>query len=136
METSPKVRELIGCEFRHSEDGTEVLRDGQVIHVSRAHTVESLERLQRMALRALDIQERRVTEGDRRWLMFQPGDKIVWWETPGEEGGWTAEVKEDLGDRVVLTKRTACDSGYITVHKRKVQYRGEWCYEQKEWRHV
>lgn len=87
MDKSPKVLELIDCEFRPSKDGTEILRDGQVIYVSSVHTVESLEQLRRIALRSLDIRECRMTEGDRRWLVLQPGDEIVWWEIQGEEGG-------------------------------------------------
>ena len=69
MTESLTIRELIDCEFRPSEYGTEILRNGQVIYVCDVHTVESLESLRSSVLRTLDIQERRVTEGDRRWLI-------------------------------------------------------------------
>lgn len=75
MDKSPKVRELIDCEFRSSNNGTEVLRNGQVIYVSSAYTVKSLERLRATVLRALRVVSARPVValadafmGDTRWL--------------------------------------------------------------------
>lgn len=121
--------DLIGCTFRSSVSGTEILRDGEVISISTKLSVEDLEMKLCQAERIENIINRRVVRGDTRWIALQPGDTITYSDN---ECGGDYKVIEDR-ENEVLVEYWITPTGTALLKKDRCKYLGAKCYQQKKW---